>query len=39
MCHIYCVCIGVANYLWLVLINGYTATEVTIGELAKGILL
>jgi len=36
MRHIYCVCIGEANYLWLVLANGFTAAIVTIGELAKG---
>ena len=36
MRHIYCVCIGEANYLWLVLTNGFTAAVVTIGELAKG---
>jgi len=34
MRHIYCVCIGEANYLWIVLTNGFTAAEVTIGELA-----
>ena len=36
MRHIYFVCIGEANYLWLVLTNVFTAAEVTIGELAKG---
>ena len=35
MRHIYCVCIGQANYLWLVLTNGFTAAVVAIGELAK----
>jgi hypothetical protein len=36
MRHIYCVCIGEAKYLWLVLANGFTAAIVTIGELANG---
>ena len=35
MRHIYCVCIGEANYLWLVFTNVFNAAEVTIGELAK----
>jgi len=34
--HIYCVCIGEANCQCFVLSNGFTATEVTIGELARG---
>ncbi len=36
MRHIYCVLIGEANYLWLVLTNEFTATVVAIGELARG---
>jgi hypothetical protein len=36
MRHIYFVCIGAANNLWLVLTNEFTATVVAIGELAKG---
>ena len=41
MRHIYCVCIGEAKYLWLILANGFTAAIVTIGELAigKGLLV
>ena len=31
MRHIYCVCIGEAKYLWLVLANGFTAAVLTNG--------